>query len=102
MILPTVSRIEATILAAGLLDPGHHLKFNLGVLLRGDTLTRYQAYALAIQWGWLCPDDIRELEDLNPIPDGAGGTYLRPMNMIPAGWTLPSGDQTTAHTEAPA
>jgi len=83
-ILPTVTRIEQAVFAAGLLGPGQHLKFNLAALLRGDTLARFQAYALARQWGWLCVDDIRELEDLNPLPDGEGAVYLNPMNMVPA------------------
>lgn len=82
-ILPTVTRLEAQVVAAGLLEQGHRLKFNLGALLRGDTKTRYEAYAMGIQWGWLCPDDVRELEDLNPLPDGVGSTYLRPLNMTP-------------------
>jgi len=29
-------------------------------------------------------DDIRELENMNPLPDGQGKTYLIPMNMLPA------------------
>lgn len=84
-LLPTLARLEATVLAAGLLDPGHHLKFNPGVLLKGDVKARYEAYAIAIQNGWLCPDDVRELEDLNPLPDGIGSVYLRQLNMTPLG-----------------
>lgn len=53
-------------------------------LLQGDTVNRYSAYATARQWGWLSADDIRELENMNPLPNGAGETYLQPMNMIPA------------------
>jgi HK97 family phage portal protein len=49
--------------------------------LRGDTLTRYQAYAIARQNGWLSANDIRSLENMNPI-DG-GDIYLSPMNMVP-------------------
>lgn len=84
-IVPTVTRLEAQVVAAGLVERGHHLKFNLGALLRGDTKTRYEAYAMGIQWGWLCPDDVRELEDLNPLPDGIGSTYRTPLNMGPLG-----------------
>lgn len=83
-IIPMVTRIEQAVLAAGLLGPAQHLKFNLAALLRGDTLSRYQAYAIGRQWGWLCADDIRELEDLGPLPDGSGQIYLNPMNMVPA------------------
>lgn len=54
-------------------------------LLRGDVASRYQAYAIGRQWGWLSADDIRELENMNPLPDGSGKIYLTPMNMIPAG-----------------
>lgn len=84
-IMPTTSRIEAAVLSAGLLDTGEHLKFNLKGLLRGDTVTRFAAYAVARQWGWMSADDIRELEDENPLPDGIGQTYLEPLNMVPAG-----------------
>lgn len=84
-ILPTVSRIEAQVVAAGLLEPGHHLKFNLAALLRGDMKTRYESYAIGTMNGWLCVDDVRELEDLNPLPEGIGGSYMRPLNLTPLG-----------------
>ena len=51
-------------------------------LLRGDTASRYAAYAIGRQWGWLSPDDVRELENMNPI--AGGNTYLVPINMMPA------------------
>lgn len=54
-------------------------------LLRGDMAARYQSYAIARQWGWLSVNDIRELENMNPIDDG--DVYLQPLNMIPAGST---------------
>jgi HK97 family phage portal protein len=53
-------------------------------LLRGDTASRYSAYATARQWGWLSVDDIRERENMNPLPDGSGQMYLVPTNMLPA------------------
>jgi hypothetical protein len=53
-------------------------------LLRGDILSRFQAYAIARQWGWMSADDIRQLENMNPLPAGQGQTYLTPLNMIPA------------------
>ena len=33
-------------------------------------------------------DDIRALEDLSPLPDGAGQTYLQPLNMVDAAEAL--------------
>jgi HK97 family phage portal protein len=56
-------------------------------LLKADTPSRYSAYAVARQWGWMCADDIRELENQNPLPDGQGKIYLIPMNMMPASMT---------------
>jgi len=59
-----------------------YTKINTAALLRGDLPSRYQAYATGRQWGWLSANDIRELEDLNPIK--SGDDYLAPMNMVPA------------------
>jgi HK97 family phage portal protein len=53
-------------------------------LLRGDIQSRYGAYAIARQWGWLSADDIRELENQNPLPDDQGSLYLVPLNMVSA------------------
>ena len=52
-------------------------------LLRGDVASRYNSYAIARQWGWLSVNEIRALENKNPIP--GGDTYLQPLNMEPAG-----------------
>ena len=51
-------------------------------ILRGDTTARFTAYGQGRQWGWLSVNDIRELENMNPI-DG-GDVYLQPTNMINA------------------
>lgn len=54
-------------------------------LLRGDIKSRYEAYAMAKNGGWFNADDIRELENMNPLPDGKGKIYLQPLNMVEAG-----------------
>ncbi len=59
-------------------------EFLVDGLLRGDIKSRYEAYAVGRQNGWLCPDEIREFENMNPLPDGTGKVYLVPLNMIPA------------------
>ncbi len=64
--------------------PGYFAEHLVAGLLRGNTLARYQAYAVGRQWGWLSADDIRSLENMNPLPDGAGSDYLAPLNMTPA------------------
>jgi HK97 family phage portal protein len=58
-------------------------EFVVDGLLRGDTKSRYEAYAIGRQNGWLSADDIRELENMNPLPDGQGQIYLVNGNMIP-------------------
>lgn len=60
-------------------DPAY-AKFSLAALLRGDYATRTQGYAVGIEHGWLSDDDVRELEDMNPIPGGIGKQYFRPLN----------------------
>lgn len=59
-------------------------------LLRGDLKTRYEAYAVGRNWGWLSADDIREFENMNPLPDGKGQIYLQPLNMVEAGEEPPT------------
>jgi len=53
-------------------------------VLRGDLPSRYAAYAIGRQWGWLSADDICDRENMNPLPNGIGKVYLLPMNMTPA------------------
>ena len=53
-------------------------------LLRGDIATRFEAHAVARQWGWASANDVRELENQNPLPGDQGDMYLVPMNMVPA------------------
>jgi HK97 family phage portal protein len=61
-------------------DDPCYSKFSLASLLRGDYATRMAGYAVGIEHGWLSPDDVRELEDLNPIAGGIGKQYFVPMN----------------------
>ena len=51
-------------------------------LLRGDYQSRMSGYAVGRQNGWLSSNDIRELENLNPISSEMGGDlYLINGNM---------------------
>jgi len=59
----------------------YYVRFTVDGLLRGDIKTRYSSYSIARQWGWLSVNDIRDLENLNPIE--GGDTYLSPLNMAP-------------------
>ena len=78
------SRIEDAF--SDMLPENQMAKFDLSSRLRGDTLQRFQAYTLARSGGWLNVDEIRDRENLAPIPDGSGQNYLQPMNMAPLGY----------------
>ncbi|QSX09545.1 phage portal protein [Alkalibacter rhizosphaerae] len=53
----------------------YFIKFNVDGLLRGDYQSRMNGYSVGIQNGFLSPNDIRHLEDMNPIPEGEGGDF---------------------------
>ena len=58
------------------------VKFNVDGLLRGDYQSRMQGYAIGRQNGWMSANDIRELENLDRIPEAEGGDlYLVNGNM---------------------
>lgn len=54
-------------------------------LLRGNITSRFQAYQQALQGGWMNPNEVRALENMNPYE--GGDTYLQPLNMAPVGAT---------------
>lgn len=51
----------------------YFIKLNVDGLLRGDYASRMNGYAVGRQNGWLSANDIREMEDQNPIPEEDGG-----------------------------
>ncbi len=63
------------------LFPGgeYYTKINLDGLLRGSYLDRMKAHQIAILTGFMSVDEVRDLENRNPI-DG-GDTFLYPLNM---------------------
>lgn len=71
-------------------------EFLLDGLSRGDQQSRYVAYSIGRNWGWLSANDVRRLENMNSIGD-QGDEYLRPLNMtiegVPQAKQLSSGDQ---------
>lgn len=82
---PWVSRWEQAMVRS-LLSPEekkkYFIKFNLDGLLRGDYQSRMNGYAVARQNGWMSANDIRELENLDRIPEEKGGDlYLINGNM---------------------
>ena len=77
---PWVIRWEQS-LQRSLLLPGekgkYFIKLNVDGLLRGDYQSRMNGYAVGRQNGWFSANDIREMENMNPILDEEGGNlYL--------------------------
>lgn len=77
---PWVIRWEQS-LQRSLFLPGekgkYFIKLNVDGLLRGDYQSRMNGYAVGRQNGWFSANDIREMENMNPIPDEEGGNlYL--------------------------
>ena len=58
-------------------------EFIVNALMKGDIKSRYEAYNVGRNGGWLSVNDIRDLENMNPVEDGDG--YLQPLNMIGLG-----------------
>jgi len=83
---PWVVRWEQAIAKALLLPsekPIYFARFNVDGLLRGDYQSRMQGYSVGIQNGFLSPNDVRRLEDLNLIPEEEGGNfYVLNGNMV--------------------
>ena len=75
-LMPWLERFEQAIIKDVLLEEEqdeYFPKFNVDGLLRGDYRSRMEGYAIGFANGFLSPNDIRRLENMDPIPDEAGG-----------------------------
>lgn len=79
-------------------DKGFYYEFNTAALLRGDTKSRFEAYGQARTDGWLNGNEIRAMENLDPV-DGLD-TYLVPLNMTAVGQEPVDTTSTTDETSA--
>lgn len=59
-----------------------YAKFDTHKLLYPDAESRSKYYQAGRNGGWLNANDIREMEDMNPIEDGSGDIYWAPTNMV--------------------
>lgn len=73
---------------------GYYFKHNLDGLLRGDFQTRMAGYASALQNGHLNVNEVRDLNDRNPVKGGSD--YHIQLNMQ----SLPGGTPTTSQAAA--
>lgn len=64
-LMPWIVRFEQAF--SDLLPRGQVAKFNVDAFLRPDTKTRYEAYEIALRNGFYTVDEIRALEDLQPL-----------------------------------
>ena len=83
-IRPWAVRFEQALHAAILSDSTqqkrtYFVELMLDGLMRGDQKSRYDAYSVGRNAGFLSVNDIRAFENMNPI-DG-GDRYLEPLNM---------------------
>ena len=61
----------------------YFVSFIVEGLLRGDYNSRMQGYATGIQNGFMSPNDVRSLENMNPISEEEGGNvYMVNGNML--------------------
>ena len=85
-IRPWLVRIEQSINKALLSDSEkgqYFVSFVVEGLLRGEYSARMQGYAIGIQNGFMSPNCVRELENMNQIPVEQGGsTFMVNGNMV--------------------
>lgn len=97
-LMPWLTRWKEAISRDLILAPQiYFAEFVVEGLLRGNIEGRYNAYATGRQWGWLSVNDIRRLENMNPVDNG--DVYLQPLNMSEAG--VPVDTPSAAAFDAP-
>lgn len=85
--------VEQRVTKELLRDRGLYAKYQVNGLLRGDSKARGDFYRVMRELGVFNADDIRDLEDLSPLPGGLGEVYLQPLNFGPLG-TAPAATST--------
>lgn len=66
-------------------------KFEKRQLLYPDADSRAKFYQSGKQWGYLNTNDIRDLEDMNPVDDDSGDLFMVQVNMQPANMPMTGG-----------
>jgi HK97 family phage portal protein len=78
-LLPWVVRLEAA--DSALLPGKQFMRYNLNAYVRADIKTRHEVYQIRRNIGMANADELRALEDEQPIGGLAGESYWRPLNM---------------------
>lgn len=83
---------------------GLYVEHDVNALLRGDLVSRFNAYHQALEDGWMNRNEVRRRENLNPIPADEGGdkylVQLAKTTLDQAG-AIPPPPATNRTTEAP-
>lgn len=82
-IRPLLKKFEDA-LSRKLLPRPQYLKFNADALIRVDATTRYSNYRTSREIGLYNLDELRDLEDREPLPNGEGQSYA-PLALIQKG-----------------
>jgi HK97 family phage portal protein len=72
-LMPWLTKLEAAF--AKIMPGPQYVKFNVDALIRPDATTRFQNYRTARDIGLMNIDEMRALEDLEPLPGGRGHDY---------------------------
>lgn len=98
---PWLARWESQ-LNAKLLSTGErrtmYWEFLRDALLQGDIQSRYAAYAVGRQWGWLSVNDVRRKENMRSVDNG--DDYLQPVNMTPLGTSTQATDSKQSNVQS--
>jgi HK97 family phage portal protein len=95
-VMPWLNRwerlIEHALLTAAARER-YEVEFDTDLLLRGDQLTRFQAYRIGREIGTYSANDTRRFEKLNRRTDAGGDTFFEPRNMAPEQTGRPVADR---------
>jgi HK97 family phage portal protein len=81
---PWQRRIEGAVRRSLLVTyPDHYVQIDSRGLLRGDSAARAAYFNTLFQLGAMSPNDIRRVEDFDPIVDPAADEYFVQLNMAP-------------------
>ncbi|WP_229263692.1 phage portal protein [Cohnella cholangitidis] len=84
------------------IEAGMYVRFNVDAILRADLKTRYEAYRIGVQGGFLTPNEPRALENLPPQEGGdrllVNGSYV-PITEAGKAYDTKGGDGTGKRDE---
>jgi len=95
-IMPWLNKWERTIehsLLSTQARRSYEVEIDADLLLRGDMLTRFQAYRIAREIGVYNANELRKFEKANPRTDADAEVYLAPANMQPEQTGRPIADR---------